>query len=82
METLADNSLVFLDHAKERMKQRGITPQEVGEAIEGASADTAGKPSGKIRLAGSTASGRPLSIIRLEHFPVIVSVVSLESPTG
>jgi uncharacterized protein DUF4258 len=69
-------SLVYLDHAKERMEQRGITPGEVEEALNSGSA-VPGKLPGRIKILGTTAAGRRLDITRLENFMAIVSVVDL-----
>lgn len=73
-------SLVYLDHATERMAQRGIAPSEVEEVLINAVAAPATAAS-TVTLEGTTAAGRRLNITRLEHFPVIVSVVDLAGPS-
>jgi hypothetical protein len=81
MDKAFDQSVTYLDHAKERMQQRGITSQEVEEALTNASVTAPGKLPGRVSLVGATAAGKPIRLVRLEHFPVIVSVVSLEGPS-
>jgi hypothetical protein len=79
MNNERSQSLVYLDHATERMDQRRITPAEVEEVALNAVAAPA--RAGRVTLEGSTAAGRRLNITRLEHFPVIVSVVDLAGPS-
>lgn len=67
----------YLDHARDRMAQRGITCAEVEEALLSAAASGAAGVDGKIRLIGSTAAGRPLAITRLAGQGAVVSVVCL-----
>ncbi|MEX2551582.1 MAG: DUF4258 domain-containing protein [Actinomycetota bacterium] len=81
MDKAFDQSVTYLDHAKERMQQRGITPREVEEALSNATATSTDVVPGKISLLGTTAAGKPMRLMRLEHFLVIVSVVSLEGPS-
>jgi hypothetical protein len=81
MSSDPSETLIFLEHAKERMQQRGITPQEVEEAFSNATVTAPEVVPGKISLLGTTAAGKPMRLMRLEHFPVIVSVVSLEGPS-
>ncbi len=75
---MTNESLVYLDHAKYRMEQRRITPAEVEEALGSGEPRPSEELKGFVRIEGSTSAARRLRIIRLEHFPVIVSVVELE----
>ena len=81
MDKDSDQSVTYLDHAKERMAQRGITPREVEEALSNASVTSPGRVPGRVSLLGTTAAGKPMRLVLLENFPVVVSVVSLEGPS-
>lgn len=76
-----DQTMAYLDHAKERMEQRGITPQEVEEALSNISETLPGKLPGKVRVFGATSAGRKLSITKFQEKAVVVSAVSLEGPS-
>jgi hypothetical protein len=75
---LTNGSLVYLDHAKHRMEQRGITPAEIEEALSNGEPRPSEDLKTMVRIEGSTSAARRLRITRLENFPVIVSVVALE----
>ena len=75
---MTNASLMYLDHAKHRMEQRGITPAEIEEALAKGEPRPSDELKGMVRLEGSTSAGRRLRIVRLDTFPVIVSVVELE----
>lgn len=80
MTTETIHELVFLDHANDRMEQRGISASEVEEALSnGEPSDVPVELQGMIRIVGTTSSNRRLSVTRLEHFPVVVSVVEVQS---
>ncbi|HXK40319.1 MAG TPA: DUF4258 domain-containing protein [Candidatus Paceibacterota bacterium] len=74
---MTSGSFVYLDHARDRMHQRGIAPSEVEEALSNGEPE-AFDLDGMVRITGSASSRRNLRITRLEHFPVIVSVVEVE----
>ncbi len=75
---MTNGSLVYLDHAKHRMEQRRITPAEIEEALANGEPRPTDELEGMVRIEGSTSAARRLRIVRLENFPVIVSVVELE----
>lgn len=58
-------TLLYLPHAKERMAERGITPQEVEEALNDTYMSTPGRPPGRINRFGTTAADRRLRITLL-----------------
>ena len=72
---------LHLDHARDRMHQRGITTSEVEEALSSGELADSEMLKGMVRIVGTTSAGRRLSVVRLEHFPVVVSVVEME-PSG
>lgn len=75
-----DQTLAYLDHARERMAQRGITPQEVEEVLGDGSTVMKGKVPGKIKVLATTAAGRRIEVTRFQDKAVVISAVCLDKP--
>jgi hypothetical protein len=60
------------------MEQRRIAPAEIEEALAAGAPRPSEELKGMVTIEGSTSAARRLRILRLEQFPVIVSVVELE----
>jgi hypothetical protein len=70
-------TLLFSEHAERRMKERGITPQEVHEALANTFLPPPGIPSVKGHIWGTTSSGRWLRVTRsMTRENVIVSAAA------
>jgi hypothetical protein len=70
-------TLIFSEHAERRMMERGITPQEVEEALANTFLPPPGIPSVKGHVWGTTSSGRRLRVTRsMTHQNLIISAVT------
>jgi hypothetical protein len=70
-------TLVFSEHAERRLSERGITPEEVKEALANTFLPPPGIPSVKGHIWGTTLSGRRLRVTRsITHQSLIVSAVA------
>lgn len=76
-----DLTLTYLDHALERMQQRGIAPQEVEEVLHESSVVMPGKLPGRVKILATTASGRRIEVTRFQEKAVVISAVCLDGPT-
>jgi hypothetical protein len=69
--------LVYSEHAERRMRERGITPEEVDEALANTFLPPPGIPSVKGHVWGTTSRGRRLRITKsMSRENLIVSVVA------
>jgi hypothetical protein len=72
-------SLVYSEHAALRMRQRGITPEEVKEALGNTFLPPPGIPSVRGHIWGTTSAERKLRVTLSKEKPnVVVSVVAPE----
>ena len=73
------DGLVYSEHAQMRMQERGITSQEVDEAMANTFLPPPGVPSVKGHVWGKTAAGRNLRVTRLRgREEMVISVVAPE----